>query len=314
MEVIMNKLNHINVLFSSDNNYAQHLCAAIYSLLAHNQKFDNVNIYIVDNEIHEENKERIQKCIDIYKNAKIQWIDFSFWKEQLNLNMQWDISISSYARLFIDKMLPNDIEKILYLDCDIIVCDCLSSLWNMKLDKTILAAVQDTIGDNTKAAVGLQPMDRYFNAGVLLINLIEWRDNQIGERCLKFINDRHGTVTHHDQGVLNGVLRNNWYRLPLRNNIMTIHYIVNKQKIDNCFNDHSDYYSEEEIIAAKEHPAILHFTPSFTSRPWVKNCKHPLKNKYWEALKHTSWDGATPEKDKSKWYVRLVDWRYRHFN
>lgn len=304
--------NELNVLFSSDDCYAQHLGAAMQSLLETNQDFTVIRTYIIDNEISELGKEKLCRIASKFPNAAIFWIPFEKWKSQLQLNMTWSISISSYARLFVADMIPDDIDRVLYLDCDMIVCDSLQNLWNTDLQGGVLGAVQDSVGDSTKNAVELLPDDRYFNAGMLLIDLAKWRELDIGKKCFHFIEEKNGSVVHHDQGVLNGVLRNQWFRLPLCDNLMTIHFIFNRRRVIDYFGEHADFYSENEIVNAKEHPVVMHFTPSFTSRPWCRDCKHPLKALYWKNLDNTPWKGAKPEKSKDKWYVKLINWRYRN--
>ena len=304
--------DELNVLFSSDNHYAQHLGAAMQSLLENNPDFTVIRIYIIDNQISDLSKEKLCDIARKFSNGAIFWIPFEKWKSQLQLNMTWSISISSYARLFVAEMIPDEIDRILYLDCDMIVCDSLQNLWNTELRDCILGAVQDSIGDRTKNAVGLLPEEPYFNAGILLIDLAKWRNLDIGTKCVHFIAEKNGSVVHHDQGVLNGVLKNQWFRLPLCDNLMTIHFIFNRRRVMNYFGEHSEFYSENEIMDAKEYPVIIHYTPSFTSRPWCKDCKHPWRALYWENLNQTPWKGAKPEKSKDKWYVRLINWRYRN--
>ncbi len=304
----------LNVLLSSDDNYAQHLGATIYSLLEHNINFEAINIYVIDNDISGNSKEKLEWIGNQFKNSKIAWIPFAEWKAKLRLNMTWNISISAYARLFLSEMLPSNIDRVLYMDCDMIVCDSLMTLWNTDLAGKILGAVQDNIGDSTKVAVELLPRDRYFNSGLLLVNLAAWREQNISRKCLDFIHRHEGSIVHHDQGVLNGVLKGKWCRLPIEYNLMTIHYIFNLNQIERYFKDHSDFYSEKEIAAAKKTPVVLHYTPSFTSRPWEKGCAHPHKNLYWRAIKNTPWNGARPISNKSKWYVRLINFRYRVLN
>lgn len=303
--------NELNILFSSDNHYAQHLGAAMQSLLQNNQDFTVIRLYIIENEISSSSKEKLCALADNFLNAQITWIPFDTWKSRLQLNMTWSISMSAYARLFVADMVPADMDRILYLDCDILVCDSLQRLWNTDLQGYALGAVQDAISNTTKAAVGLAPEEQYFNSGMLLINLAKWREQNIGGKCFSFIQERNGSVVHHDQGVLNGVLRNQWFRLPLCDNLMTIHFILKRERILDYFGENAAFYVENEIVDAKEHPVILHYTPSFTSRPWCRDCRHPRKALYWENLAKTPWKGAKPEKSKDKWYVKLINWRYR---
>ena len=303
----------LNILLSSDDNYAQHLCATIFSLLVHNTDFGEIVLYIVDNQIHDDSKEKITFVVGRFDNAKIIWIPFAEWESKLSLNMAWSISLSAYARLFVGEMLPRSIGRVLYLDCDMIIVDSLRSLWNTKLDSFVLGAVQDFISDCTKSAVGLLPKDAYFNSGLLLIDLNAWREQEISKKCIEFIDSRNGNVIHHDQGVINGVLKGKIHTLPIRYNLMTIHYIFNRRKLTKYFSDHASFYTETEVEEAKINPSILHYTPSFTSRPWVKGCRHPKKDLYWHAVAATPWNTTKPMKNRAKWYVKLIDWRYRNF-
>ena len=307
-----NENSQLNVLFSADDNYAQHLGAAVYSLLATNMDFEKINIFVVDNEISEDNKEKLFEVVNLFCNANMTLLDFLSLKEKLSLNMPWHISISAYARLFVSELLPRKVKKILYLDCDMIVQDSLTGLWNTDFQGNVLAAVQDVVGDSIKTSVGLSPEQQYFNSGMLLIDIDEWNRQNIGAKCLEFIEIRKGSVVHHDQGVLNGVLKNCWRKVDIKYNLMTIHYFFNLHQINKYYRNHSDFYSEEEITQAKNKPTIIHYTPSFTTRPWVKNCKHPLIDKYWEALANTPWKYEKLKTDCSKWYVKLINWRYRN--
>lgn len=302
---------HFNVLYSSDDNYAQHMGVSIYSLLNTNRDFERISVYIIDNGISRENKKKLDDIISGFGNAEHSYIDFTSWKNKLHLNMEWNISLSSYARLFAGSMIPDDVGRILYLDCDMMICDSLKTLWNTNLQGNILGAVQDSVSDETKAAVGLHPENRYFNAGLLLIDLNSWRNAEAESACMNFIEDHGGIVRHHDQGVLNGLFGEHTLFLPLRCNLMTIHYMFSRGQILKYFGENAAFFEETEISAAKEKPAILHYTPSFTSRPWVKGCRHPLKQLYWDNLSHTPWAGAKPQKNTAKWHVRLAEWRYR---
>ena len=87
--------NELNVLFSSDNHYAQHLGAAMQSLLENNPDFTVIRIYVIDNEISDLSKEKLCSIASKYSNAANFWISFEKWKSQLQLNMTWSISISS---------------------------------------------------------------------------------------------------------------------------------------------------------------------------------------------------------------------------
>ena len=300
----------MNILFSSDNNYVRHLGVAIYSILSHNIKIPSFRFYIVDNEISSDNKVSLFSSVKSLGNAELILIPFKKWSDNLHLNMLWPISLSAYARLFISEMIDQNAERVLYMDCDVFVNGDLFNLWNTDLGDNVIGAVQDQVPSNTKTCVGLNPYDPYFNSGILLIDLKKWRNNDLSNESMKFIASHEGKVIHHDQGVLNGVLKGQWKRLPLKYNVMTIHFMMAQDKIKKYFRDESSFYNDEEIRKAKSETVIFHFTPSFTSHPWEHNCKHPLRNLYREALKKTPWKDYPLEKEKSPWYVRIINWYY----
>ena len=309
----MKSENILRVIYSSDDNYAQHLGASLYSLLDNNRDFEEIEIYVIENNMTEANKEKLVSVADSFVNANVRFISFQKWQDRLKLDMPWPISVSSYARLFVSDMLSPGIDRIIYLDCDMIITASLKEMWETELSGCIIGAVQDAVSDPVKAAVGLGSTEKYFNAGLLLIDLDKWRSENIQEKITDFLNEKNGKVVHHDQGVLNGVLKGRVKFLPIKYDLMTVHYMIDLRHINKYFRNHAEFYSEDEIETAKNEPAILHFTPSFTCRPWVKGCKHPLKDLYWQALDNTPWKGAKKEKNTAKLKVRLVDFRYRNF-
>lgn len=300
----------MNILLSSDDNYARHLGVTIYSLLVHHRKVKKIRFFVVDNYISQDNLSKLLSLIEQFPNAELTFIPLDTYTKDLQLDMPWPISISAYARLFAAEMLSKDIDRVLYLDCDMIINSDLSDLWNYNLGDYCIGAIQDQVSVKVKNSVGLKQDEKYFNSGLLLVNLKRWRENRIGEKSMDFIRAHNGRVTHHDQGVLNGVLRNNWVKLPLRYNVMTIHYLMNQDRIISYFDDRSEFYLQSEVQNAKYWPSVVHFTPSFTSRPWELNCKHPLSALYFIFLNKTPWKGCVLEPDKTQWYLRLINWRY----
>lgn len=300
----------MNILLSSDDNYARHLGVTMYSLMAHHRKAERLRFFVVDNCISSDNLSKLKSLVDAFPNSEIELIPLETYTKNLKLDMPWPISISAYARLFAAEMLSKDIDRVLYLDCDMIINSELTELWNYELGDNCIGAVQDQVSVNVKRSVGLSPDDKYFNSGLLLIDLKRWRDLGIGDRAMSFIRAHQGRVTHHDQGVLNGILKNSWTKLPLRFNVMTIHYLMSQNKVIHYFNDHSDFYSLEDVQNAKCWPCVVHYTPSFTSRPWEMNCRHPLSSLYRIFLSQTPWNNFPCQPDKAPWYLKIINWRY----
>lgn len=299
------------VVYSSDDNYAQHTGVSIISLFENNKHFNEIDIYIIENNISEKNKSKLKGIAKKY-NRKINYIDFTKYKEILNLDMQWEISISAYARLFISSMLPNNVDKVLYFDCDTVIVDKVDELWNTDINNYYVAGVGDTVSSSTKEAVGINKKDNYINSGMLLINLKRWREDNIQERFIEFIDSYKGRVTHHDQGVINGVLINKSKILSPKFNLMTVYYTMKREEAIKYYGIDGQFYSEEEIEEAVKNPVYIHYTPGFTTRPWIKGCKHPKKEFYFKYLNKSPWNEYKCIKDNSKLRIKTVNWIYRN--
>ena len=304
---------HINIAYSCDDKYASHCGISIMSLLKTKEKDDIINIFLVSDGITTSNRKRLQDTVQAFTNADIEFIDFELWKATLNLNMLWEISLSSYARLFLPQMLPEKIKKVIYLDCDTIICESLKDLFTIPMEKKGVAAVQDSIGNEVKGQVGLLATDKYFNAGVLLINIEQWKRECLTKKFLDYIEEKDGRVWHHDQGVLNHCFRNQWLIIHPKYNIMTIHYIYKKKQILRYYKENAEFYEENYLEEAKRNPVIIHYTPSFTSRPWEKNCRHPQKKLYREMRDQSLWRCEKLDQTSETWYQRLIHWKYRTF-
>ena len=120
----------MNIVYSSDNNYIQHLCVSMLSLLENNMDIEELNIFVVSNNISVEAKHNVESVAKNFHRS-ITWIDFEPFQKQLVLNMEWEISLSSYARLFLAEMLPDWCTKVIYLDCDTIICDSLVEMYEI---------------------------------------------------------------------------------------------------------------------------------------------------------------------------------------
>ncbi len=170
-------------------------------------------------------------------------------------------STATYRRAFLADLIPG-LDRILYLDADLIVRASLSDLWSTDLTGAALGAVVDpwmaTIG-----AMSAAFPDGYFNAGVLLIDLAKWRDEQVSARFVDDIRRRRRSgedprAHSHDQTPLNEVLRGRWRALSPRWNFTTH---LTPRLAGELAIPASDY------AAMAADPAIVHFLGSH--KPWV---------------------------------------------
>lgn len=291
----------LNVVYASDNGYVQHMGVSILSLFEKNVHIEKINIFILDNSITKENKKKLNYIANKFERD-ISYIDISNIEQLLPVNIDTaNLSISTYARLFLANLIPNSVNEILYLDCDTVICDDLLKIRKFIPDNNdwCIAGVEDTMYTEYKTAVGLEPESRYVNAGILYINLAYWRRHDCLKNFLNFINKFDGSVPHLDQGVINGVFKNRITFLPLRYNVQAP--IIAFNEYDYLLNFYSleAFYTREDFIFSKQNPAIIHFTSFFLGRPWDKFCLHPLKNIYRGYLEMSPFNNEESLKDNS---------------
>ena len=273
----------INVIFASDNNYVPFLLISIASLLENEHNFKSVNLYILDDGISNENKGRINKLVNNYpasisffKTKKLEEMDFNVLCLERNFEMT---SFTTYARLFISNLLPKDIDKILYLDCDSIILGSLKDFWLEDISDYYCAGVLDCINTSIKEGLGIQRGESYFNCGVLLINLKKWREDNVEDKFVKFLVDNQNRFYQHDQGVINLVFKNQIKIVEPKYNLQACFQFLEYGLAKKFSGMETEYYSKEIVNDSQENPIFLHFCGLNYFRPWY-NQNHPFFNEF----------------------------------
>lgn len=207
----------INVVLASDDNYAQHLGVALISLIENYKDNRILFIHILDSGLSNENKLNLE-IIGQRENVKL-----IFYKVPENLLAECPevnhLSRASYARLLISDLLPLNINKVLYLDSDIIVLGNIAELYDQDLGNFSLGAVEDVMAKEILRIYFQAGLVNYFNAGVLLINLDYWCRKDIKNKAWEFIKLNYNNIIRADQDVLNCLFKNDWQVLDRRFNV-----------------------------------------------------------------------------------------------
>ncbi|WP_114891206.1 glycosyltransferase family 8 protein [Haemophilus haemolyticus] len=198
----------MNIAFSSDNNYAPYLAVSILSVLKNNSESE-ICFYILDFGIDNNNKKIIANIVSNHgKSIKFIGVDKDeFANFPITINY---ISLATYARLNITQYIP-DVDKLLYIDVDTLTNGSLNDLWNTDIEQYSLAACKDFFIEieqaDYKAKMGLEN-HHYFNAGVLLINMQRWRELNVLDMSLAWLNKYKDVIRYQDQDILNGIFKN----------------------------------------------------------------------------------------------------------
>lgn len=285
----------INIVFASDNNYAQHTAVAMASVLLNTKSPDKIKFFLIDDNIQQENKDKILSTIKKL-NGSIEFVKIK------NINLEncyvsGELSRASYFRLDIANILDDDIKKIIYLDCDLLVYDDIEKMWNIDMCNKPLAATCDygimaskRIRMQKNKYIGLPFDAAYFNAGVLMMDLDMWREYDYAKDIIKLATENK--YPNHDQDALNKFFMHNWQEIPLRWDVIPPVFnlflkIITNKKLRN------------KAIEAKLNPAIFHYAGGY--KPWEYKIYRGFNDKYYEYLQHTDFkDAVMPQFDKRR--------------
>lgn len=294
----------MNIVYASDDNFAEIMGVSMLSLFENNKNESEIVVYILDDDIKEKNKLNIDALVEQYGRT-VQYVPLKELKSKLSKMSQQRGSLSTFSRLFLTQLLPQECERVLYIDCDTIIRHSLNTFYSAEFEGNIACGVMDCISKQHRARIGLLEDAVYINAGVMLIDLCSWRDQHIEEKIEAVIKKFNGHVPYADQGIVN---------LALQGRIKCVHPKYNCISVYTAFsfNDLLEYrqpsacISSAEIEEAKKDPVIAHFVTLFCiSRPWMKNSRGPFFDD-WRFYKQMSpWKDA-PERVERKGRVQKI--------
>ncbi len=285
----------IPVFFSTDSNYVPHLCVAIKSASANCPA--PISFHILSDALSDESKENIVKSA-YPNNVKFYQIDHSDFKK-FDVVLE-HLSLAACYRYIISKLCPN-IDKAVYLDCDLIVLGNLAEIFRENLNGLYAAVVEDYVRQSHVRSLGLS---RYFNSGVLLLNLKKIRSDNLMPEFFRISTELSGKSKYLDQDVLN---------LAFNEKVLWLHPKWNAsspifRKVPN------EAASSELLFKACTEPAIVHFTGP--DKPWKiprSIIAHPWSPAYFHYLRQTPYAGL--EKDYAEnfpYFKTLANYFKRH--
>lgn len=265
----------IHIACACDEEFLPHTATMLSSLLDNHGPV--ACIHLLHGGINGRRVARLKRFVSKY-GSPLE--DYTINTELLkSLKVDKHASVANYFRLLIPDVLPNNLTKILYLDSDIIVRKSLNHLWHTNIDAYPLAAVEDPSFTDHKR-LGISLGSKYFNSGVLLINLTEFRRDGIHYQAIDFIQHNPDRIEYWDQDGLNAILADRWLELPLTWNAQHTLFF------DQCFN-----VRYADVIVD---PSIVHFSGD-SLKPWCYNTQHPFKTEYELYRKKTPWRRYKPD-------------------
>lgn len=236
----MNSIQRITIVTATDNHYLVLLAALLKSIEVNHKSEELIDFYIIGDGLSKKNIDKFTRsfnsdCLTIHWLKMIEVIpkgielpsDYSSYPKNI------------YLRLFIPHFLPSQISKAIYLDVDMIVVSDISELWNINLENSIIGAVVDPIktignpygGISNYRELNMDSDAKYFNTGLLLMNVTGWRDNDVSKKVINCVSNNKKLAKLPDQYGLNVVLYKKWLELDERWNSFSTTAFINPKII-----------------------------------------------------------------------------------
>ncbi len=284
----MNNKEIITIVVISDAHYFILLAALIKSIEANLDKNCIIDLWVIEDGINSDDKIKLKKSI----NSTITNLH---WKEKRDIipkgivlpRDKTSFPTNIYYRFFITNFISPTVKKVIYLDVDMIVNVDILKLWQIDISDYVVGAVVDNnvkTFDNEWGGIknykdfNLPAKAKYFNSGLLLINIEKWKENDITKEAVKCIRENIKYADYPDQYALNILLYNKWL------------------EIDPLWN----IFASNDV----ENPYIIHFTGR---KPIYKSYTNIMKYKkiFYNYINLTEWRG-TPEINEISRYFKKI--------
>lgn len=282
--------HRIAVAGATDAHYAMPLAVMLSSVGYHAAPGVVVDAYIVDDGVTADDKARVESSLPA--NVHLHWV---IAQERLEGLPTWGrMPLTTYRKLTVGEWVPARLGRAIWLDCDLLVLEDISTLWRAELRDQLALAVQDPrvpyasspFGVAAWRELGIADDAKYFNAGVMLIDLPGWRNHAVSRRSLDYLRAHGDRVYFWDQEALNAVLAGRWGELDRR------------------WNRHP---SLEHLPGGRQRSGLTSGVAHFSGnlKPWNlsrASANHQLYQRY---IRRTAWADWIPA---NRWQDRLLGW------
>ena len=319
---MIKEMHDITVVCAADDAFALPLAVTIRSALEKLHPARRLRLFVLDGGISDISRRRLLDTWSL-RDIEVHWItpDPAIVDD---LHISRHVNLITYYRLLMPWVLPQAVNRVIFLDADLLVRRDLAELWDCDLDGQACLAAPDTAAPYIDARIslpnfdrchrflaaaepvpnyrelGLDPTSAYFNAGVLLVDLKQWRQLEIASAALRCLRQHSQHVRWWDQYALNIVLAGRWKPLDARWN-QGVHTYTFPTAAESPL-------SLEMYQALRRDPWIVHFTSQ--NKPWHYFCRHPFRREYLAAVDRTAWQGWRPDFPKvdglRKWWQHQV--------
>jgi lipopolysaccharide biosynthesis glycosyltransferase len=282
----LKRMSPVVIACAADNRYALPLAVMLRSVAANLSPRYRLEVFAVDDGIGPSEKAKVLDSLT--ERVTLHWVQPRA-SGFAGLPLWGRMPITTYQKLTLAEWLPPEVVKAIWLDCDVLAIGDIAALWDADLSGRHALAVQDErvlrvssrFGVAAYRELGLPPDAKYFNAGVLVIDVSQWRKDDVAACALRYLKTYRDRVFFWDQEALNAVLANQWGEL------------------DSGWNRHPtvrEFVAGPKRGGGARHCAtemrIVHFSGNL--KPWNGGRSSPHHGLYFHYVDQTAWTGWRP--------------------
>lgn len=298
----------MTAIYASDKNYAALTAISAVSLLKHNPGAKIVLLgYNLESDAQELVRSRVEKA-----GGTFEYKDVSSAISELKAKgYAGYTSYAAYARIFIPQVLDGE-GRVLYLDCDTLVNGSLEDLLAMDLEGNPFSLAIDCVPCAYKRVIN-HPLDLpYYNSGVMVIDLGEWRKRRCTERFLDELANPKGPNILGDQDIFVRVFPNETTLMPPKWNFISHYFLFSYNGIARVVGGKRLVrFTEEQYCEAQRDPRIFHFLGNTLGRPWYTSSRHPMREAYRKAAKEAGLEETAEQTKPMTADYKLQYWLHR---
>lgn len=236
-----------HVAFCISDNYSSIVAVTLQSFVDHHTNESAFTFHLVSEALSADNLAYLKSVIA--QRSSWQLVYHPIEEKSLAHIPTGPFTIHAWYRIFLDKLLPDHVDKVLYLDADTLIASSIDELFQIPLENVAIGAAKDQQNfiTATKQRIGLPQQQTYVCSGVLLMNLSYWREHNIAQQILDWAIANAPRLGCPDQDAINVVLRERTVVLPAKWGIIARNFLYDA------------FYQTEEAAEAYHHPCIIHY-------------------------------------------------------
>jgi lipopolysaccharide biosynthesis glycosyltransferase len=279
----------ITIVCSADAGYVLPLTVMLVSVRTHLPEHRHLDVHIIHDGIPNSERTYLRRSLDV-EAVTISW-HIADRSRLVGVPLWGRLPVCVYDKLLVPDVLPEEVHTALWLDADTLVLGDISPLWDEGTGGNVVRAVEDSVvplvssdmGVARYRELGLRADAKYFNCGVMLMNVHRWRQQHVSDRALAYLKTYARDVAFLEQEGINAVLSDQWGALdPQWNWSVSVGGAFRQRSVD-------------------AHVKIAHFSGNL--KPWKHDGGNPYYALYYEYVDRTAFAGFRPRR---RWHTAAL--------